>query len=286
MSKVSVITGGAGGMGLATARIVGRSRHVVIADVRQDRLDLAADELRAAGVTTDAVTCDVTDRRSVEQMADFAGSIGNVVSVLHTAGVSPKMAAADVILRINALGTVHVNETFLKLAAPGLSIVNVASSAGHLPSAFPVPRTAYEDALTDPARFLRKMISRCNLAPQKLRPSIAYSLSKNFVLWYTKRNAANFGERGARIVSVSPGSIDTEMGRLEEASGAGLLAASSAMHRFGTVDEIAEVLAFCASEGPSYLTGTDILVDGGAAATMTVRSALAMARKISETSAT
>jgi NAD(P)-dependent dehydrogenase (short-subunit alcohol dehydrogenase family) len=96
-----------------------------------------------------------------------------------------------------------------------------------------------------------------------LRPGLAYAVSKNFVIWYSKSLAKRLGQRGARIVSVSPGSIDTEMGRLEEAAGAGALARKSSLGRFGRVEEIAEVLSFCASGKPGYLTGTDVLVDGG-----------------------
>ena len=81
---------------------------------------------------------------------------------------------------------------------------------------------------------------------------MAYSLGKTFVRWYCTSRAGRFGQRGARILSVSPGSIDTEMGRLEEQTGSGALAQRSALRRFGTADEVAEVLAFCASEKASY----------------------------------
>jgi NAD(P)-dependent dehydrogenase (short-subunit alcohol dehydrogenase family) len=94
-------------------------------------------------------------------------------------------------------------------------------------------------------------------------PGLAYAISKNFVHWYSRYLAAEFGERGARVVSVSPGSFDTAMGRLEEDHGAGDLVKSAAVKRFGKPEEVAAVLAFCASEAPGYLTGVDILVDGG-----------------------
>lgn len=75
--------------------------------------------------------------------------------------------------------------------------------------------------------------------------------------------AGAFGAKGARILSVSPGSFDTAMGRLEEKSGSVDLVDHAALQRYGRLEEIAEVLAFCASERPGYLTGTDILCDGG-----------------------
>lgn len=99
-----------------------------------------------------------------------------------------------------------------------------------------------------------------------MKKGMAYSISKNFVVWYSQKNAGKFGQKGARIVSVSPASFDTEMGRLEEKSGSAEMLETAAIKRFGRPEEIAEVLAFCASDKASYLTGTDILCDGGTVA--------------------
>lgn len=95
---------------------------------------------------------------------------------------------------------------------------------------------------------------------------MAYGISKDYVIWLSKRRSRSFGSIGARILSVSPGSFDTEMGRIEEASGSAKMLETAALKRFGRPDEIAQLLAFCASERASYLTGTDILCDGGVVA--------------------
>jgi NAD(P)-dependent dehydrogenase (short-subunit alcohol dehydrogenase family) len=100
-------------------------------------------------------------------------------------------------------------------------------------------------------------------------------VSKTFVKWYSQSQAERFNARGLRIVSVSPGSIDTEMGRLEEQAGAGAMVANAAVPRWGKPEEMAELLAFCASERAGYLTGTDILNDGGVIASMTERARVA-----------
>jgi NAD(P)-dependent dehydrogenase (short-subunit alcohol dehydrogenase family) len=250
-------------MGLATAKLLGRDHHVVVSDVSQERLDRAVVELEGSGITCESAVCDVTDRGAVDRLAAQASGAGTVTSVVHTAGLSPSMAGPERIIAVNALGTVHVSEAFLPLAGKGFSLVNVASSAGHQTSGFPLPVRAYELARTDPEQFVARLTKRAGFLPKRLRPGIAYSISKHFVLWWTEERAAAFGVRGARIVSVSPGSFDTEMGRLEESIGAGALASHSALRRYGTVEEIAEVLAFCAGSGPGYLTGTDIKVDGG-----------------------
>jgi NAD(P)-dependent dehydrogenase (short-subunit alcohol dehydrogenase family) len=262
LKTVSVITGGAGGMGLATAKIIGQEHGVVVCDVNVGRLDAAAQELRSLGVECETVVCDVKDRKSVDDAAERARALGSVVSVVHTAGLSPQMGTVEQIVAVNALGTVHVNEAFVPSAGEGFSIVNVASVGGHMRSALVSKRT-YALASTDPDRFLQMVVSRCNRLPSKIRRGLAYAISKNFVIWWSKELAAPLGAKGARIVSVSPGSIDTEMGRLEKDKGAGALADHSALGRFGRVEEIAEVLAFCASDKPGYLTGTDLLVDGG-----------------------
>jgi NAD(P)-dependent dehydrogenase (short-subunit alcohol dehydrogenase family) len=270
MSKVSVITGGAGGMGLETAKIVGKDRPVVICDVNQDRLDAAVNTLKGSGITCKAVVCDVTDRNSVAELIETATGLGTVASVVHTAGVSPSMGEADLIMRINAIGTVNVNEAFYRVAGEGFAIVNVASMSAHmLPKAL-VPTRRFKYALRDEVAFMKKMMSACNIVPEKARPGIAYAISKSFVRWYSTTQAERFGSRGARIVSVSPGSFDTEMGRLEERLGSGAMARRGALQRLGKPEEIAELLAFCASGKASYLTGTDILCDGGVTASMTL----------------
>ncbi|ORW06613.1 SDR family oxidoreductase [Mycobacterium kyorinense] len=277
--RVSVITGGAGGMGLATAKIVGREYSVIISDVDRDRLDAAAAELKEAGIACTAVLCDITDRESVAELVETSSALGTVASVIHTAGVSPSMGGAEMIMRINAVGTVNVNESFFKVLGEGSAIVNVASMAAHmLPESF-VPTKRFGSALRDEHAFMKKMMAVCGLVPERARPGMAYSISKSFVRWYCTSQAARFGSRGARILSVSPGSIDTAMGRLEEQSGAGAMIRYAALKRFGKAEEIAELLAFCASDKAGYLTGTDILCDGGTVASMTLRDKLTVGRK-------
>ncbi|MGZ4564925.1 MAG: SDR family oxidoreductase [Mycobacterium sp.] len=277
MNRVSVITGGAGGMGLATAKIVGRDHTVVLCDVRQDRLTTAAANLEELGMTATAVNCDVTDRRAVADLFGTANGLGALASVIHTAGVSPSMGPADYVMRTNALGTLNVNETFYAAAGEGCVIVNVASMAAHLLPAEMVPLDQFPLALQDPDAFMDAMMTTCNIVPEEAQSGLAYAVSKSFVKWYSQSQAERFNARGLRIVSVSPGSIDTEMGRLEEQAGAGAMVTNAAVPRWGKPEEMAELLAFCASDKASYLTGTDILNDGGVIASMTERARVATA---------
>jgi NAD(P)-dependent dehydrogenase (short-subunit alcohol dehydrogenase family) len=272
MNQVSVITGGAGGMGLATAKIVGRDHALVLADVRQDRLDAAAATLKDLGIDAMAVNCDVTDRGAVTDLFDTATRLGTLASVVHTAGVSPSMGAADYVMRTNAVGTINVNEEFHAKAGEGAAIVNVASMAAYLiPEEF-VPTGQFPLALSDADAFFDAMVLACNVIPEEARSGYAYAASKNFVRWYSESQAERFNARGLRIVSISPGSVDTEMGLLEEQAGAGAMVADAAVPRWGKAEEMAELLAFCVSDKAGYLTGTDILNDGGVVASVRERA--------------
>lgn len=265
-------------MGLATAKIIGRDHTVVLCDVRQDRLTSAAEALRDLGIAATVVDCDVTDRRAVAALLDTAGALGTVASVIHTAGVSPSMGPADYVMRTNAVGTVNVNEQFFAVAGEGAVIVNVASMAAHLLPAEFVPTQQFPLALSDDGQaFWGAMMAACDPIPEDARSGYAYALSKSFVKWYSQSQAERFNARGVRIVSVSPGSVDTEMGRLEEHAGAGAMVADAAVPRWGKPEEMAELLAFCASERAGYLTGTDILNDGGVVASMAERARVAAA---------
>lgn len=262
--NTAVITGGAGGMGLATAKLLGHDHRIVIADLGQDRVDEAVKELTGLGISASGVVCDVTDEQSVRDLLTSAGADGDHVrTVVHTAGVSPQMGKPDLIVRINALGTVNIARAFLPLTQEGDVLVNVASYAGHALPAILVPTRKFPLAESDPARFVRSLVRRAALVGRTQHAGFAYALSKAYVIWYSAALAARFGERGARVVSVSPGSFETAMGLLEADHGAADLLKVAALKRFGTPEEIAAVLAFCAGDAPGYLTGTDILVDGG-----------------------
>ena len=277
MSRVSVITGGAGGMGLATAKIVGREHAVVLCDVRQDRLDTAAATLNDLGIDVTAVDCDVTDRRAVDRLFETASGLGGgIASVIHAAGVSPSMGDADYVMRTNALGTLNVGEAFFSTAGEGAAIVNVASMAAHMLPESLVPTARFPLALHGRRRLReRDGIGLPSGIPDEARSGFAYAVSKSFVRWYSTSQAERFNGRGLRIVSVSPGSVDTEMGRLEEQAGAGAMVADFAVPRWGRAEEMAALFAFCASDRAGYLTGTDILNDGGVIASMNERARVA-----------
>ncbi len=264
MKKVCVITGGGSGMGLEAAKILGQDRIVVIAGRTVAKLEKAVNELKELGCEAYAYACDTSKRESVVELAEYAASLGEITNVINSAGVSPAMKGnQENILRINALGTVYVNQEFSKRMKAGSVIVDVSSNSAYILPSFIIPKKAYSLAETDEDLFVQKLVKKSNMAKGEYqRNGFAYSLSKNFVVWYAKKCAFEYGKKGIRVVSLSPGLIATDMGNLEAKEG-GMLIPFSAEERMGKPEELGYALATVADERNGYLAGVDVLCDGG-----------------------
>ncbi|WP_315108898.1 SDR family oxidoreductase [Clostridium intestinale] len=262
MKKVCVITGGGSGMGLATAKIMGKDNYIVIVGRKIEKLKKALEELRNEGIEAEPFACDISDRTSVDALAQYAKELGEVSSVIHAAGMSPHMGDARKIVEANALGTININEAFYEVMGEGSCIIDVSSMSAYLTPKLIMPEKSYKYSRINKEVFMKKMMARINLFPKKLRSSVAYGISKHFVIWYAKTDAGKMGEKGIRVISVSPGNFETPMGELEKDEGSNYIK-YCAIKRFGHVEEIANLFAFCASDKCGYLTGLDIICDGG-----------------------
>ncbi|MFT3899535.1 MAG: SDR family oxidoreductase [Gordonia sp. (in: high G+C Gram-positive bacteria)] len=277
--QTAIITGGARGMGLATALIMAADHHLVLTDVDEQALADAVQRVEAAGGTAEYVVADITDRTQVDAVFAAAAKAGGLRAVVHAAGVSPHMTTAEKIIDINAVGTVHITDAAHSVAGEGFALVNVASIAAIMVPRFLIPTRAFRYAATDIDKFRRKLVSASLRGGRKMSAAQSYPISKAFVVWFSADQSARFGAKGARILSVSPGSFDTAMGQLEAKGGAGKLTEFAALKRFGKPEEIGELLAFCASDKPGYLTGIDILCDGGTKAGMGLKEKIELARQ-------
>lgn len=217
MTRTAVITGGTGGMGVATARLLGLDHRVVIADLDQARIDSTVADLVAQGMDASGSVCDITDRSSVDRLLAVASEGGHHVrAVVHTAGISPQMGTAERVARINGSGTVNVARAFLALAGEGDVLVNVASTAGHGLPAVLIPFRAFRLAETDPAEFEKTIVRRARVAGTKLHSGLAYGMSKAFVIWYTRKLAGAIRRQGSpHRVSVT-GELQHADGRARE----------------------------------------------------------------------
>ena len=251
-------------MGLEAAKFMSKDKIIIISGRTLSKLEGAVNELKALGFEAYAKTCDTSDRNSVRELAEYAASLGEIKNVINSAGVSPAMKGTqESILRINALGTVYVNEEFSKLMNPGSVIVDVSSNSAYILPSFIINKKDYTYADTDEEKFLKKLIKKSNMAKGEYqRKGFAYSLSKNFVVWYAKKCAFEYGKKGIRVVSLSPGLIATDMGNLESKDG-GMLIPFSAEERMGKPEELGFALATVADERNGYLAGVDVLCDGG-----------------------
>jgi NAD(P)-dependent dehydrogenase (short-subunit alcohol dehydrogenase family) len=259
--SVAVVTG-VGGMGEAVARRIGPGRHLVLADIEPAALDAVADRLRADGFRVTGCPTDVSDPDSVDALGRTAAGLGPIEAVVHTAGVSPVQATVAAILRVDLLGTAWMLDTFGALVAPGGAGVFVASMAGTMAG----PDTERDERLaTTPAAAL---LDLPELGPERITdPGTAYVLAKRANQVRVRAASVTWGRRRARVNSISPGVISTPMGAAELQGASGdvmrAMVAASAAGRIGTAQEIASAAAFLLGPDASYVTGTDLLVDGG-----------------------
>lgn len=261
---VTVVVG-VGGMGRAIARRLGAGTTLVLGDHDEGTLDRAATELRDEGHKVVAQLVDVTDRASVAALADTAAGLGAVTRLAHTAGVSPAQASADRIVRVDLLGVAFTIEEFAEVITPGGAGVIVASMAGYRLAVLP-PDQELELTVT-PAEYLLDLPF---VREATRSPRTAYWLAKRANQLRVQAAAARWGERRARLNSISPGMVATPMGHAEfdGPSGDGMRAAvaASAARRVGTPADVASAAAFLLGPDAGYITGTDLLVDGGVTA--------------------
>ncbi|WP_145737226.1 SDR family oxidoreductase [Saccharopolyspora dendranthemae] len=260
MSPGVVVVIGVGGMGQSIARRQGAGRKVVLADFDEDLLSTAAEALRGEGYDVAPHHVDVSSRTSVTALAEAAASLGPVAEIVHTAGLSPVQAPPAAILAVDLVGVALVLEVFGGVVAPGGAGVVIASMAGH--------GLAPLDPEQERALALTPADELLDLAFLDRYPGPgSYGLAKRGNQLRVQAASAEWGDRGARINSLSPGIISTPMGQQELAgeSGAGMRAMidASAVKRLGTPADIADAVAFLLGPAASFISGTDLLVDGG-----------------------
>lgn len=257
---------GAGTLGTAVAQRLAQDGPVLLADIDEARAGSVAAHLCERGAEASAISCDVTCARSVAHLAQAVAEAGGFGLLAHVAGLSPSLADFATILRVNLRGPALVTQALLPLVAPGAAAVLIGSMAGHLSR----PDAAASAILAEPlaADLVERMAAQLG---EQATPEAAYALSKNALMGLVRRLAPVWGARGGRIVSLSPGMIATTQGAAEFAANPNKrrMFAASPLAREGTMAEVAEVLAFLGSDRASFVTGTDILVDGGLTAALT-----------------
>lgn len=266
MSKEVLILTGAGQIGMAIARRVGYGRKIVVGDRNPRSARAAAETLNGAGFDALPLEVDLASRASIQALVTRAGELGPITRLVNAAGVSPSQAPVEAILRVDLYGTAVLLEEVGKVIAPGGAGVTVSSQSGHRLPAL-TPEEDAQLACTPPEALLDLPLLR----PEHIRDTLhAYQLAKRCNVKRVMAQAVKWGERGARINSISPGIIVTPLA-VDEFNGPRgdfyrNMFAKCPAGRPGTADEVANVAQLLLGEQGAFLTGSDILMDGGATA--------------------
>ena len=263
MKDVVVLTG-SGSIGQAIARRVGAGRHIVLGDLRQEAADAAAKVLEDAGFEVSTIAVDISSRESILALIEHAQKFGAVKNFINAAGVSPSQAPVSAILKVDLYGTAVLLEEFGKVIADGGSGIIISSQSGHRLPALPedqntaLAATPTEKLLDLP--FLKEITDTLK----------AYQYSKRCNVLRVMYEATRWGKRGATVNSISPGIIITPLANdeLKGPRGEGyrkMLEASPA-GRAGTPDEVGDLAEFLMSSRGRFISGADILIDGGTTA--------------------
>jgi NAD(P)-dependent dehydrogenase (short-subunit alcohol dehydrogenase family) len=263
---VGIVTGAARGMGAACAdRMKDMVDVLVLVDLNEASLGVRAEDLVATRprAAVETVILDVQDPVGLMQLAARADQLGALRAVAHAAGVSPTMADWRKVLTVDLVGTALLVEALRPLATDGTAIVCFASISASL--ALPDIDQPADAVLDEPLHpdFLDRI--REAVGPEVEDPGMAYTWAKRGVHRLVRREAGAFGRVGARICSVTPGIIDTPMGRQEADTHdvMAMLVKASALGREGQPEEVAAGVAFLLADEARYVTGIDLTIDGG-----------------------
>ena len=268
MTTVGIATGAGRGMGFSCAQRLTKMVDVLlVVDRDESSLESAVRELTGGGASVEPVALDVTDAPAVAGLVEHVRRFGTLRAVAHAAGISPTMADWRPVISVDLVGTALVLDALHPLAVDGTAVVCFASMAANFLAPFADP--AVDKIIDDPLSptlldDLEKNATGID------NSGSAYSWAKRGVQRLVRREAIRWGAAGARVCSVSPGIIDTPMGRQEydQQPMMAVMVEQTPLHREGRPEELAAVVAFLLSDEASFVNGIDVTVDGGVCAAL------------------
>ena len=253
---------GAGSMGTAIVRRIAAGKKILLGDISEKNLEKVSHDFQYSGYDVETMIVNALEKDSVEAFARKAASLGPVMYFIDTAGASPNQAKPEHIIALDMVGTGYAVDAFGQVMAPGGAGLIISSQTGYM---HPIPYEIEQELLNTPTEQLMDVPYIKDEAMQN--SGWAYMIAKRVNhLQAMKAAATTWKARRARINTLSPGIIVTPLAYDEfAAAGEGYqrMVDASAAERSGTSDEIAEAGAFLLGEHAGFITGTDLLIDGG-----------------------
>ena len=258
---------GAGSMGTAIVRRIAASKKILLGDISEKNLERVSHDFQYGGYDVETMIVNALDRDSVETFAEKAAFLGPLMYFIDTAGASPHQTNPAHILNLDMVGTGYALDAFGNVMAPGGAGLVISSQTGYM---YPIPYETEQEILSTATDKLMELPFIQEVAMQN--SGLAYMVAKRVNhLQVMKAAATTWKARRARINTISPGVIVTPLAYDEfAAAGEGYqqMIDASAVERTGTSDEIAEAGAFLLGEHAGFITGTDLLIDGGVIASI------------------
>lgn len=257
---------GAGQIGMAIARRVGFNQKIIVGDKNIENANNIAKIMTEAGFDIEPVECDISSRESILNLIKKGQEYGEIATLINAAGVSPSQAPIEVILKVDLYGTAVLLEEVGKVIKKGGRGVTISSQSGHRMPAL-TPEIDEQLATTPTEELLNLEV----LKPENIKDTLhAYQMAKRCNVKRVMAEAVKWGKRGARVNSISPGIIVTPLA-IDEFNGIRgdfykNMFANCPSGRPGTADEVANVAELLMSDKGAFITGSDILTDGGATA--------------------
>lgn len=265
MNDVVLLTG-AGQIGMAIARRIGHGKKIIIGDKNINNAQSISKIMKESGFDSEAYECDISSRDSIKNLIKNAQEHGEIAYFINAAGVSPSQAPIEAILKVDLYGTAVLLEEVGKVIKKGGCGVTISSQSGHRMEQLGA-EIDEQLAMTPTEELLDLEV----LQPKNIKDTLhAYQLAKRCNVKRVMYEACRWGEKGARINSISPGIIVTPLA-LDEFNGPRgdfykNMFANCPSGRPGTADEVASIAKLLMSDEGAFFSGSDILIDGGATA--------------------
>lgn len=265
MKDVMLLTG-AGQIGMAIARRMGYGMKIVVGDKNLSNAQAVAKVMNEAGFDVTPVETDLSSRESILELIAEGQKYGEIAMLVNAAGVSPSQAPIETILKVDLYGTAVLLEEVGQVIKPGGAGVTISSQSGWRMPAL----TAQEDELLA-TTSCEELLNLDILRPEHIRDTLhAYQLAKRCNEKRVMAQAVKWGARGARINAIAPGIIVTPLA-LDEFNGPRgdfykNMFAQCPAGRPGTADEVANAAELLMSGKGAFITGSTLLMDGGATA--------------------